>query len=151
MVDKKERRFDPYHGNHSWEVSMAAVEIDNSKRSNESRLDKVRELGELLEIAVLQARNNPDQEFGFYTMVNFRDAFKKPLELYGYHLKETDQVERFRNDLLQGISQVASELTRFAYMPNKMQERADNLINFCISLSKQLSGTREFDFRYCAA
>jgi len=151
MASKEEKRFDPYHGNHSLQVCNAAVEIDNSKTSNDSRLDNVRELGELLEREVLQARNDPNHEFGFYTIIHFRDAFQKPLEEYGYRLKETNQVEPFRKDLLEGISQVADELMRFAYMPKEMHEKVDNLTSFCLSLSRNLLSVQEFGPRYCAA
>ncbi|VVB78271.1 Uncharacterised protein [uncultured archaeon] len=148
---KGEKRFDPYHGNYSWEFCKAAIEIDNSKRSNDSRLDSVRELGELLERTVLQTRDNLDHEFGFYTIIHFRDAFQRPLEEYGYKIENHTQVEPFRKDLLEGISKVAYELTKYAYMPNKMQEKADNLMRFCNSLSRQLSNVQEFGPRYCAA
>ncbi len=146
-----EKRFDPYHSMVSSEACFAAVEIDNSKRSKDSRLDKVRELGELLERTVLETRNNTNHEFGFYTIIHFRDAFQKPLEEYGYQLKNHTQVEPFRKDILEGISQVADELIKYAYMPDKMKERADTLAKFCVSLSRHLLPLREFGPRYCAA
>lgn len=150
-MNKEKVRFDPYHGSHSFDISTAAIELDNSKRSNHSRLDHVRELGELLEKNALEAKNNSDYEFGFYTIIDFRDAFQKPLEDYGYKLENHREAEPLRKDLLKGISEVADELTRFSYMPVEMKERTNNLIGFCISLSRKLSSIRESGIRYFAA
>ena len=148
---KREDRFDPYYANmkYSFLASEAAVEIDNSTRSNDSRLDKVRELGELLDTAVSQSSSNPD--LGFYSIIEFRDGFQKPLEEFGYKMLKHTQEPLLRAELLQGISQAAEELRRFAYMPKEMQPRAENLMKFCCSLSRNLRSINDFGIRHLAA
>jgi hypothetical protein len=109
-------------------------------RDPQYRLDKVRELGELLLHAVEQSQQNSD--FGFYTFHDFKKAFQEPLGQAGYVLNPSNQAEQVRQDLLTGINQVARNLKRFAYGYEKDQENAQRLMRFCSSLCKKLSEIR---------
>ncbi|MBS3064657.1 MAG: hypothetical protein J4472_02490 [DPANN group archaeon] len=146
---KREDRFDPHHENYAFLAINAAIEIDNSRRDDWSRLDHVREFGELLEKAVAEAQNNPD--LGFYTIIEFRNTFQQPLREYGYAVAEHTQVDALREDLIRGLSIAADELKRFAYMPREMQAKTDGLMIFCTSLSSKFSSIRDTGRRYLAA
>jgi predicted metal-dependent hydrolase len=137
---ESKKRFDPYYNDYAFLAIQAAVEIDNMPRNPQYRLDKVRELGELLLDAVEQSQQNSD--FGFYTLHDFKKAFQEPLEQADYRLNQHTQVEPLRQDLLRGIHQIATNLKRFAYGYGQDQENAQRLMRFCNSLCKKLSEIR---------
>lgn len=131
-------RFDPHYYNYAGLAVDAGIEIDTTRLSSDSRLDSVRKLGETLENAVSQSSDNPN--LGFLTIFEFRDAFQEPLRQFGYEIAEERDIQKIRQTLLTGISQVAEELRWFAYNPR--QDYVEKLGKFCSSLYKHLSLVR---------
>ena len=101
-----------------------------------SDLGSARELSTFLE-SLIAPGAEPDR--GFISIVDFMGTFKDPLAAYGYTLADNPKVDQVRQDLLNGIQEVARDLTQLLSAPDKTDANASKLRDFCCELSKQFS------------